>query len=139
MPDYAAPLADIDFVLNQVIDLPAVAKLDGFQHADPDTVRGVLAEARWKLTRPEILGEWPPDEEKPDSGTLWRWLERAVAAGLVQRDGSGRKRRPYRYWLAEREAQWRQSPFYRDQEFLEELGRQQEEDEAFFLPGPRGD
>jgi alkylation response protein AidB-like acyl-CoA dehydrogenase len=45
MSDYAPPLDDIDFVLNHVIDLPAVAKLDGFQQADPETVRGVLGEA----------------------------------------------------------------------------------------------
>jgi alkylation response protein AidB-like acyl-CoA dehydrogenase len=42
---YRVPLEDIDFVLNHVIDLPAVAKLNGFQHADPETVRGLLAEA----------------------------------------------------------------------------------------------
>jgi 3-(methylthio)propanoyl-CoA dehydrogenase len=42
---YRVPLEDIDFVLNHVVDLPAVAKLNGFQHADPETVRGLLAEA----------------------------------------------------------------------------------------------
>ena len=45
MADYRVPLADIDFALNHIIDLPAVQKLNGFQHADADTVRGVLAEA----------------------------------------------------------------------------------------------
>ncbi len=45
MSEYRVPLDDIDFVLNHVIDLPAVAKLSVFQHADPDTVRGLLAEA----------------------------------------------------------------------------------------------
>ena len=44
--------------------------------------------------------------------TVWRWLEQAASQGLVCRDGSGRKREPYRYWywLREREEQWRQSP-----------------------------
>lgn len=42
---YKPPLADIDFTLNHVADLAAVAKLNGFQHADPETVRGVLEEA----------------------------------------------------------------------------------------------
>lgn len=42
---YRVPLEDIDFVLNHVVDLPAVAKLNGFQHADPETVRGLLVEA----------------------------------------------------------------------------------------------
>ena len=42
---YKPPLEDIDFTLNHVLDLAAVAKLNGFQHADPETVRGVLEEA----------------------------------------------------------------------------------------------
>ncbi len=45
MSDYSPPLADLEFVLNHVADLTAVAKLNGFQHADPETVRGILAEA----------------------------------------------------------------------------------------------
>lgn len=45
MADYRVPLADIDFTLNQVVDLPSIAKLNGFQHTDPDTVRGLLDEA----------------------------------------------------------------------------------------------
>src|SRR5688500_6809379 len=45
MGDYRVPLADIDFTLNQVVDLPSIAKLNGFQHADLDTVRGLLEEA----------------------------------------------------------------------------------------------
>ena len=42
---YRPPLEDIDFTLNQVLDLAALSKLNGFQHADPETVRGVLEEA----------------------------------------------------------------------------------------------
>ena len=42
---YKPPLEDIDFTLNQVLDLAALSKLNGFQHADPETVRGVLEEA----------------------------------------------------------------------------------------------
>ena len=45
MSEYHAPLADIDFVLNNVADLASISKLNGYQHADPDTVQGVLAEA----------------------------------------------------------------------------------------------
>lgn len=45
MSEYQPPLEDIDFALNQVADLASVAKLEGFQHADPDTVRDILAEA----------------------------------------------------------------------------------------------
>ncbi|HSL25851.1 MAG TPA: acyl-CoA dehydrogenase [Acidimicrobiia bacterium] len=45
MTGYRPPLDDIDFTLNHIVDLPAIAKLDGFQHADPETVRGLLEEA----------------------------------------------------------------------------------------------
>jgi 3-(methylthio)propanoyl-CoA dehydrogenase len=45
MTGYAPPLADLEFVLEHVTDLDAVAKLNGFQHADRETVAGVLAEA----------------------------------------------------------------------------------------------
>src|SRR3984893_9216377 len=45
MSDYAPPLADIDFVLDEVLELSALAKLPAFEHADADLVRGVLAEA----------------------------------------------------------------------------------------------
>ena len=45
MAEYRPPLADIDFTLTHLADLGAISKLDGLQHADPDTVTGVLAEA----------------------------------------------------------------------------------------------
>jgi alkylation response protein AidB-like acyl-CoA dehydrogenase len=45
MTSYRAPLADIDFTLNHVVDLASIAKLNGFQHADPATVRELLEEA----------------------------------------------------------------------------------------------
>lgn len=45
MSEYQPPLDDINFVLNHVADLENVAKLNGFQHADPATVSGLLAEA----------------------------------------------------------------------------------------------
>ncbi|MEX2280145.1 MAG: acyl-CoA dehydrogenase [Acidimicrobiia bacterium] len=45
MPGYTPPLDDLAFVMNHVADLSAVAKLNGFQHADSETVSGVLAEA----------------------------------------------------------------------------------------------
>ena len=45
MSEYRPPLEDIEFTLHHVADLPAVAKLDGVQHLDPDTVSGILSEA----------------------------------------------------------------------------------------------
>jgi alkylation response protein AidB-like acyl-CoA dehydrogenase len=45
MSDYAPPLEDIGFVLDEIVDLAALAKLPAFEHADPELVHGVLAEA----------------------------------------------------------------------------------------------
>ncbi len=45
MSGYQPPLEDINFVLNHIAGLENVAKLNGFQHADPDTVNGLLEEA----------------------------------------------------------------------------------------------
>jgi hypothetical protein len=33
---------------------------------------------------------------------LWHWLDRAVATGLLLRDGTGRKSDPFRFWLQEK-------------------------------------
>jgi alkylation response protein AidB-like acyl-CoA dehydrogenase len=45
MTGFSPNLADQNFVLNQVADLEAIAKLNGYQHADPDTVATILEEA----------------------------------------------------------------------------------------------
>lgn len=45
MSGYTPPLQDINFALNTVASLEDVAKLKGFQHADPATVAGLLEEA----------------------------------------------------------------------------------------------
>jgi 3-(methylsulfanyl)propanoyl-CoA dehydrogenase len=45
MTDYSAPLADMRFVLENVVDLPALASLTGFEHAEPEMVYGVLEES----------------------------------------------------------------------------------------------
>jgi alkylation response protein AidB-like acyl-CoA dehydrogenase len=42
--DYRPPVSDLSFVLEHVVGYPAVAKLPGFEHADLDTVAGLLAE-----------------------------------------------------------------------------------------------
>jgi alkylation response protein AidB-like acyl-CoA dehydrogenase len=41
---YVPPLADVQFTLERVLDLPGLSKLPPFEHADPDTVRGLLDE-----------------------------------------------------------------------------------------------
>jgi alkylation response protein AidB-like acyl-CoA dehydrogenase len=43
--DYSAPLLDMRFVLEHVTDLGGLAQLPGYEHADPDTVHGILEEA----------------------------------------------------------------------------------------------
>ncbi|HEX5365666.1 MAG TPA: acyl-CoA dehydrogenase [Acidimicrobiales bacterium] len=45
MTGYSAPLADMRFVLEHVVDLPALSSLPGFGHAGPDVVDGVLEES----------------------------------------------------------------------------------------------
>jgi alkylation response protein AidB-like acyl-CoA dehydrogenase len=44
MSEYSAPLPDIRFVLENVVDLPGLTKLPSYDHLDPDTVLGVLEE-----------------------------------------------------------------------------------------------
>jgi len=44
MPDYEAPLSDIRFALEHLVDLAGLSKRPGFEHADPDTVFGLLDE-----------------------------------------------------------------------------------------------
>jgi hypothetical protein len=76
----------------------------------------VLEDARQKLSRQDILQEWPADFAKPCSMTLFRWLDRAVREGLIQSEGSGRKNDPFVYWLPEREAAWKEDPIYQLEE-----------------------
>ena len=45
MSDYAAPLKDMRFVLNELAGLGEVAKLPGYEEATPDTVDAILEEA----------------------------------------------------------------------------------------------
>jgi hypothetical protein len=75
-----------------------------------ERLRQVLEDAAGKLTRREILAEWPDDLERPDGTTVWQWLQRAVARGLVRQEETGRKNDPFRYWLPGQEAKWRRRP-----------------------------
>jgi hypothetical protein len=71
----------------------------------------VLEDAGSKLTRQEILADWPADFLKPPSLTLWRWLDRGVQKGLILQEGTGRKRSPFRYWLPGHEEKWALDPW----------------------------
>jgi hypothetical protein len=72
----------------------------------------VLEDAPQKLTRADILAEWPDDFPKPEASTLWRWLDRGVTDQTIRCEDSGRKADPFRYWLPQREEVWKQDPWY---------------------------
>ncbi len=85
-------------------------------------LRSVLADAEDRLLRPEILAAWPAHEPAPCAMTLYRWLETAVAAGDVLRQGTGRTNDPFRYWLKGQEAKWQAAdPFWELNERTEDV------------------
>src|ERR671922_2163906 len=45
MAVYKAPVKDIQFVLNEVLDVSSLAKLPGCEEATPDTIEAILEEA----------------------------------------------------------------------------------------------
>jgi len=79
---------------------------------------GVLEDASKKLTRAEVLAQWPADFFKPSAVELWRWLDRAVKEGRVRVEGTGRRNHPFRYWLDGMEEVWTDTPTRR---FLDSL------------------
>jgi hypothetical protein len=86
-------------------DYAAVGEAGGAAAADPDDgwpllVR-VLEEAGHPVTRQEVLTGWPAEYRRPNAATVWRWLDRAVADGRVRREGTGRRRDPFRYLVGE--------------------------------------
>jgi hypothetical protein len=95
--------------------------VDEFQQ-NWDVLRMVFEDAEQKLTRLDILDEWPSDFDKPALATLRAWLSRATGRGLIAVEGTGRRADPFRYWLPEREAVWKEeNPLYD----IIELQRQQ--------------
>jgi hypothetical protein len=96
-----------------------------------DVLRMVLEDADKELTRRDILDEWPEDFDKPNSGTLSRWLTRAIKTGLIESAGTGRRSDPFRYWLPGAEERWRaENPLY-------DLDKRREKDLRRLLPGLR--
>jgi hypothetical protein len=69
-------------------------------------LRSVCADAPRKLTRAELHERWKHGR-KPDGRTLRRWLEQAVAQGLLRQDGQGLRGKAFRYWLPAKEEEWR--------------------------------
>ena len=72
-------------------------------------IEALLKTAPHKFTRRDILYRWE-GESRPDKVSLYRWLRRAVELGLLRQDGLGEKGQPFRYWLPESEARWRDDP-----------------------------
>jgi hypothetical protein len=70
------------------------------------TMRAIFGAAPHKLTRADLSCRWPRDD-RPHRASLARWLEQAAADGLLKQDGQGVRGCPYRYWLPEREEEWR--------------------------------
>jgi hypothetical protein len=75
-------------------------------------VRLVFEKASQKLTREDILAEWPADHAKPNAVTLWRWLSRGVELGQIACKGADHRTDPHRYWLPQREEVWKQDFLY---------------------------
>jgi hypothetical protein len=106
-------------------------------------LRTVLADAPDKWTRPEILAAWPAEEPAPSLRTLLRWLERAVEAGEVQRDQTGTRNDPHRYWLKGQEAKWKANdPLWEynqeGEQVLRELRESMEKGSSRGTPGKKG-
>jgi hypothetical protein len=70
-------------------------------------LRLVLEEAEDKLTRAEMLAQWPTDFAAPKSTTLYQWLAVGVKKNLICQEGTGRRGDPFRYWLPYVAETWR--------------------------------
>ena len=64
----------------------------------------LFAAAHDWLTRAQVMQLWPHDVTKPSSQSVYRWLDRAVNSGHLQREGTGRKNDPFRYRTADKNA-----------------------------------
>jgi alkylation response protein AidB-like acyl-CoA dehydrogenase len=77
MSEYTAPLADMRFVLRELADLDAVARLPGCEDATPDLVDAVLEEAGKFATGMLSPLNWTGDQ----AGARWTDGEVATAPG----------------------------------------------------------
>jgi hypothetical protein len=83
-------------------------------------LRLVLEDAPDKRTRQQLLADWPADFPCPADITLWRWLQRGTGLGLIRQEGTGRKSDPFRYWLPDQEARWKQDPLWEFNQMMKE-------------------
>jgi hypothetical protein len=59
-----------------------------------------------KMTQLQLLEQWPKGQGRPNPALLDACLERAAAEGRLQREGSGQRRDPVRYFFAGLDAIW---------------------------------
>jgi len=78
-----------------------------------EPLRMVLEDAPQKLTRLDILDEWPEDFPKPVMSILGELLNSSVADRHIEVEGTGRKADPFRYWARAAEERWKADPFYK--------------------------
>lgn len=64
-----------------------------------NTVLGMLKLRGQPASHQELLMDWPTEDSRPSSVTLYTWLNRAFAEKKVLRQGRGTKADPYRYLL----------------------------------------
>lgn len=70
------------------------------------TVEHLLTCPPRKLTRMQLLKHWPKKSPAPHPVPLWRALDGAVKNGVIEQEGSGRKRDPFRYFVPGLDATW---------------------------------
>jgi hypothetical protein len=63
-----------------------------------------------KLSRLQLLNNWPNKVPTPNPAVLWRSLEGAVKSGKFAQEGTGRKGDPLRYFVPGTDASWRPDP-----------------------------
>jgi hypothetical protein len=122
-------------------DYRCLGELDDVEFLETwERLRRLFEVAHIKLTRVRVLAAWPEDDRAPHPSTLARWLDQAVARGLLRCEGAGHKAAPFRYWLPGQEEKWKSDPLHRMQEII----WQDEQTRANLLEGfaarpPRGD
>jgi alkylation response protein AidB-like acyl-CoA dehydrogenase len=79
MASYKAPLREIEFVLNDVLEAGRLAGLPGLAEATPETLGGLIAEAA-KL----VEGQLAPLNAGADAGCKWQDGEVAVPPGFAE-------------------------------------------------------
>jgi len=79
MASYKAPLREIEFVLNDVLDAGQLARLPGLAEATPETMGGLVAEAA-KLVEDKLA----PLNAGADAGCRWRDGDVEVPPGFAE-------------------------------------------------------